>query len=160
MVTSSFLKCSQGLKLEAFGRRNQTNLQNETGPPMKDGPLAIKVNITLISTGSKQIIDIRVPVCLPPKGRCIKVLQPEAARRLVSVDRNIRLTGLETVAPCALARDLILQHPDHIVLLDCPCHRARPNPSLPLDVCPVIGEPFAGFIAEHRPARNRWIWAF
>ena len=86
-----------------------------------------------------------------------KVLLPEAARRLVTVDRNIRLTGLETVVPYALARDLILQHPDHIVLLDCPCRSTRANPCLPLDVCLVIGEPFAGFIAEHHPAKSRWI---
>lgn len=63
-----------------------------------------------------------------------KVLLPEAARRLVTVDRNIRLTGLETVVPYARARDLILQHPDHIVLLDCPCRSSRPNPCLPLDL--------------------------
>jgi hypothetical protein len=62
MVTSSFLKCSQGLNLEAVDQTNETHLQSETGPPMKDGPLAIKMNITLIFAGSKRIIDGR------PKG--------------------------------------------------------------------------------------------
>jgi NAD-dependent dihydropyrimidine dehydrogenase PreA subunit len=86
-----------------------------------------------------------------------KVLLPDAARRLVTVGRDIRLTGLETVVPYELARDVILKHPDHIVLLDCPCRSSRPDPCLPLDVCLVIGEPFAGFIAEHHPTKSRWI---
>jgi ferredoxin len=86
-----------------------------------------------------------------------KVLLPDAARRLVSVDRDIRLTRLETVVPFAMARDLILNQPDHIVLLDCPCRSSRAKPCLPLDVCLVIGEPFAAFIAEHHPDRSRRI---
>ena len=47
--------------------------------------------------------------------------------------------------------------PDHIVLLDCPCRMARKDPCLPLDVCLIIGEPFAGFVAEHHARRSRWI---
>jgi hypothetical protein len=60
MVTSSFLKCSQGLNLEAVDQTNETHLQSETGPPMKDGPLAIRMNITLIFAGSKQIFNDRL----------------------------------------------------------------------------------------------------
>jgi ferredoxin len=67
------------------------------------------------------------------------------------------LTNLEKVIPYALARDIVLQHPDHIVVLDCPCRVARPAPCLPLDVCLVVGEPFASFVAEHHPNRSRWI---
>lgn len=57
MVTSSFLKCSQGLNLEAVDQTNEPHLQSETGPPMKDGPLAIRMTITLILDGIKLIID-------------------------------------------------------------------------------------------------------
>ena len=86
-----------------------------------------------------------------------KVLLPEAARKLVNLHRDINLTGLETVVPYAYARDVILKHPDHILLLDCPCRMSRPNPCLPVDVCLIIGEPFAGFTIEHHPHRSRWI---
>jgi ferredoxin len=34
---------------------------------------------------------------------------------------------------------------------------SRAEPCRPLDVCLVVGEPFAGFIREHQPDRSRWI---
>ena len=86
-----------------------------------------------------------------------KVVPLEAAKQLVTVEEEIRLTNLEQVLPYALARDIVLQNPDHIVVLECPCRASRPNPCLPLDVCLVVGEPFASFVAEHHPHRSRWI---
>jgi len=86
-----------------------------------------------------------------------KVVTLAAARQLVSVREEIRLTDLEKVIPYPLARDIVLQHPDHILALDCPCRAARPNPCLPLDVCLIVGEPFAGMVYEHQPQHARWI---
>jgi NAD-dependent dihydropyrimidine dehydrogenase PreA subunit len=86
-----------------------------------------------------------------------KVVPLEAATQLVTVDEEITLTDLEKVIPYALARDIVLKNPDHIVALDCPCRASRPNPCLPLDVCLAIGEPFASLVAEHHPRRSRWI---
>jgi Pyruvate/2-oxoacid:ferredoxin oxidoreductase delta subunit len=86
-----------------------------------------------------------------------KVVPLDSARQLVSIREEIHLKNLEQVIPYPKARDLILQNPDHIVVLDCPCRAARPDPCRPLDVCLVIGEPFASFIAEHQPHRSRWI---
>jgi Pyruvate/2-oxoacid:ferredoxin oxidoreductase delta subunit len=56
-----------------------------------------------------------------------------------------------------LAKDIILNHPDHLVILDCPCRSSRENPCLPLDVCMVVGEPFASFVLEHHPQKSRSI---
>jgi ferredoxin len=86
-----------------------------------------------------------------------KVVPLDAAEQLVTVDEEIRLTDLEQVIPYARARDIILQHPDHIAVLECPCRAARPEPCQPLDVCLVVGEPFASFVVEHHPRRSRWI---
>lgn len=86
-----------------------------------------------------------------------KVVPLSAATQLVTVHEDIRLPNLEQVIPYVRARDIILQNPDHIVVLDCPCRTSRPNPCLPLDVCLIIGEPFASFVAEHHPTRSRWI---
>ncbi len=86
-----------------------------------------------------------------------KVVPLEAATRLVTVQQEITLTDLEQVIPYAKARDIVLRNPDHIVVLECPCRAARPNPCLPLDVCLIVGEPFASFIIEHHPRRSRWI---
>jgi ferredoxin len=86
-----------------------------------------------------------------------KVVPLEAAKQLVTVEEEISLTNLEQVIPYALARDIVLKTPDHIVVLECPCRASRPNPCQPLDVCLVVGEPFASFVAEHHPRRSRWI---
>ena len=86
-----------------------------------------------------------------------KVVPLEAAKQLVTVEEEISLTNLEQVIPYARARDIVLHNPDHIVVLECPCRASRANPCQPLDVCLVVGEPFASFVAEHHPSRSRWI---
>jgi ferredoxin len=86
-----------------------------------------------------------------------KVVTLESAAKLVTVDRAIELRDLEHVIPYALARDIVMKDPDHIVVLECPCRASRAEPCLPLDVCLIIGEPFAGFVAEHHTRRARWI---
>lgn len=86
-----------------------------------------------------------------------KVINLEQACQLVTVNRDIDLGDLEQVIPYALARDIVLQNPDHIVALQCPCRSSSENPCLPMDVCLIVGEPFAGFIAEHHPKKARWI---
>ena len=87
-----------------------------------------------------------------------KVVPLENARKLVTLDKPIELPDLEKVIPYKRARDLILHNPDHIVALDCPCRSVREHPCLPLDVCLIIGEPFASFILEHHgPRRARAI---
>lgn len=86
-----------------------------------------------------------------------KVLTTDAARQLVMVEEEIRLVDLEHVIPYALARDIILKNPSHIVALECPCRASRSDPCLPIDVCLIVGEPFASFVIEHHPRRARWI---
>jgi Pyruvate/2-oxoacid:ferredoxin oxidoreductase delta subunit len=86
-----------------------------------------------------------------------KVVLLEAAQRLVTVNQEISLTNLEQVIPYARARDIVLHNPDHIVVLECPCRTSRAHPCQPLDVCLIVGEPMASFVAEHHPTRSRWI---
>ena len=86
-----------------------------------------------------------------------KVVPPDAARQLVSVKEDIEFRNLEHILPYTRARDLVMKNPDHIVALDCPCRLAREDPCLPLDVCLIIGEPFASFMMEHQPNHSRWI---
>ncbi len=86
-----------------------------------------------------------------------KVVPLDAASQLVTIDREIELKDLENIIPYRRARDIIMRHPEHIAVLDCPCRAARDNPCLPLDVCLIIGEPFASSIIAHHPLRSRWI---
>lgn len=86
-----------------------------------------------------------------------KVVPLESARRLVLVNEEIRLPDLEQVIPYPRARALILKNPDHIAVLECPCRASRKDPCLPLDVCLIVGEPFASFVVEHHPEKARRI---
>ncbi|MFN2285453.1 MAG: ATP-binding protein [Anaerolineae bacterium] len=86
-----------------------------------------------------------------------KVVPLDEAARLVRVNEDVRLTVPEHVIPFDVARDIVMEHPDHIVVLDCPCRMARENPCLPLDVCLIVGEPFATFILDHQPNHARRI---
>ncbi len=86
-----------------------------------------------------------------------KVVPLAGATELVTVNRDIAGTFPETVIPYEQARDIVLKNPDHIVALECPCRASRKNPCLPLDVCLVVGEPFAAFTLDHHPGRARSI---
>ena len=86
-----------------------------------------------------------------------KVITTGSARQLVQVQEDINMPDLEHVIPYPKARDIIMTDPDHIVILDCPCRSARPEPCLPLDVCMVVGEPFASFVHNQHPDRSRWV---
>lgn len=86
-----------------------------------------------------------------------KTVRTEDALRLVNVQEDVALPQSESVIPFSRARDLVLRQPDHIVVLDCPCRLARKNPCLPLDVCLIIGEPFASFVLAHHPEKARAI---
>jgi ferredoxin len=86
-----------------------------------------------------------------------KVVTLAAATQLVTLKQDINLGDLEHIVPYATARDIVLQNPDHIVAMACPCRAVRAQPCLPMDVCLVVGEPFAGFVREHQADRSRWI---
>jgi ferredoxin len=86
-----------------------------------------------------------------------KVVPLGSARQLVSIQEDINLPDLEQVIPYNHARAIVMKNPDHIMALDCPCRVSRENPCLPLDVCLIVGEPFAGFIREHHPDKSRAI---
>ena len=86
-----------------------------------------------------------------------KVLPLQSAEQLVHLHDGFKIPDLEQVIPYKRARSIIMKNPDHIVALDCPCRLSRANPCLPLDVCLVVGDPFASFAREHQPSHSRWI---
>jgi len=86
-----------------------------------------------------------------------KVIQIEEAKRLVSIKEEIEIRNIEKVIPFTRAKDIIMKNPEHIIALDCPCRLSRENPCNPVDVCLVVGDPFASFILEHQPEKSRLI---
>jgi Pyruvate/2-oxoacid:ferredoxin oxidoreductase delta subunit len=75
------------------------------------------------------------------------------------VKENLNIPDLEQIIPYPEARSLILENPEHIAVMDCPCRSARTDPCFPLDVCLIIGEPFASLVLEHHPDKSRRISA-
>ncbi len=86
-----------------------------------------------------------------------KTIPLNTAKQLVSVKQAIRIEDLEQVIPYTQARAILMENPDHIAVMDCPCRAYVENPCLPMDVCLIIGEPFASFIIKHQPEKSRWI---
>jgi hypothetical protein len=80
-----------------------------------------------------------------------KAMPLNQARELVMVNEPVNLPDLEQVIPYVRARAIIQDSPDHILLVKCPCRMAKKDPCLPLDVCMVIGEPFAELVHQHYP---------
>lgn len=86
-----------------------------------------------------------------------KVMPTDEAVKLVKIGREVSVCAPETVVPYALARDIVLKNPEHIVVFDCPCRASRKEPCSPMDVCLVMGEPFASLVLEHQGRRARRI---
>ncbi|OEU66677.1 MAG: 4Fe-4S ferredoxin [Desulfovibrio sp. S3730MH75] len=78
-----------------------------------------------------------------------KIITTEEAIKLVNIGREVSVTLPERVLPYKTARDIILSEPDHIVALECPCRASRENPCHPMDVCLIVGEPFASFVIQN-----------
>ena len=84
-----------------------------------------------------------------------KVVPTRAASQLVTINQDLRIDDLEKIIPYAKARAIVMKNPEHIVVLECPCRSILENPCLPLDVCIIVGDPFAGMVIEHHPERSR-----
>jgi NAD-dependent dihydropyrimidine dehydrogenase PreA subunit len=84
-----------------------------------------------------------------------KILTPDQAKAIITLNRDIPLRDLEQIIPYPMARDLVLKGPPDVVALECGCRHARANPCQPTQVCMVIGQPFVDFMMEHNPQITR-----
>ena len=86
-----------------------------------------------------------------------KAMPLEDAKKLVLINEEIRIEDLEQVIPYGRARAIIMKNPERIAVLQCPCRTSRREACHPLDVCLIVGDPFASFVVEHDPKRARFI---
>lgn len=84
-----------------------------------------------------------------------KVISPDSARKIVTLNQPIKIDDLEQIIPYKNARSLLLEGKDDIVVLDCPCRLSKKDHCTPVDVCLVIGAPFTDFILDHHPNKSR-----
>ncbi|MEE8472152.1 MAG: ferredoxin family protein [Dehalococcoidia bacterium] len=86
-----------------------------------------------------------------------KVLRLDDAAQILSHGEDIESLNLEKVLPFKHARDLVLKNPHHIVAYQCACRSVQKNPCQPLDVCLIVGDPFAGAALRMQPGKSRAI---
>jgi Pyruvate/2-oxoacid:ferredoxin oxidoreductase delta subunit len=86
-----------------------------------------------------------------------KVITTEEAKAIITIDQDIPLQDLEQIIPYPMARDIVLKGPPDVVVYECPCRRSQKNPCQPLQVCMVIGQPFANFVLHYHPEISRRI---
>jgi len=84
-----------------------------------------------------------------------KVLTPEHARAIITLDKDIPLRDLEQIIPYPMARNLVLKGPPDVAVFQCGCREVRDNPCQPIQVCMVVGQPFVDFVLEHHPKSSR-----
>jgi ferredoxin len=86
-----------------------------------------------------------------------KVITPEEAKAIVTIEKDIPLRDLEQIIPYPMARDLVLKGPPDIAVYECSCRNIREHPCQPTEVCLIVGRPFVDFILEHHPTTSRRI---
>ncbi len=86
-----------------------------------------------------------------------KVLRTGDALKIVTQESALRLHPSERVVPFKIARDVILENPGAVAIGTCSCRAVQPNPCLPRtqEVCLILGDPFASFIADQNPEFRR-----
>jgi len=82
-----------------------------------------------------------------------KVVKLMDAIKLVTQKKDLTLPLPEQVVPWKVAKDVILQNPKSIAVGPCGCRLNSDNPCIeyPMDVCLMVGDPAAGFIADLNP---------
>lgn len=79
-----------------------------------------------------------------------KMLTVGNAKKLVSLKAPINAPSLpESMVPYDMARDLIINGPEDILVMKCACREVAEEGCHPREVCLIVGEPFVSFWMEH-----------
>lgn len=78
---------------------------------------------------------------------------PDLACAIVTRDHDIPRTDLDQILPCPIAREIVLDGPPTVTLLDHPRRHAHETPCQPAQVCMLVGG--GDFVLEHRPEQAR-----
>ena len=80
-----------------------------------------------------------------------KVVPLEAAKKIVTMNQDVSISPetSKKVIPFEIANQITIRNPDSIVVMNCACRSEKKNPCQPVNVCMVVGEPYASFVLEH-----------
>jgi len=80
-----------------------------------------------------------------------KVLGEGDVRKIITLNRDL-IVGpdrSERIIPFRYANRIILQEPDFIAVMDCPCRLNRESPCQPVNICMAVGRTTAEFWLDH-----------
>jgi ferredoxin len=85
-----------------------------------------------------------------------KVIPLEDAKKIVTMNQDVTVPPEDSkrIVPFELAYQMTIRNPDSIVVMDCACRSEKKNPCQPLNVCMMVGEPYATFALEHARSLN------
>ncbi|MBN2168249.1 MAG: hypothetical protein JW738_03315, partial [Actinobacteria bacterium] len=86
-----------------------------------------------------------------------KIVRLKHAEDLVRIEEDVELKDLEKVIPYKVARDIVLENPQNIAVMDCACRVLQDSPCEPVNVCLAVGDPFVPFLLEHEVLNARKI---
>lgn len=84
-----------------------------------------------------------------------KVLTPEQAAAIVTLDHDIAEQEIEQIIPYPIARKIVLSGPPDITVYECACRASKKIHCEPIQVCMVVGQPYADFVLKHHPNKAR-----
>jgi len=85
-----------------------------------------------------------------------KVITEGDARKILTLKESVNLgpDTSERIIPFKLANKIILNEPEFIAVMDCPCRMSRDNPCEPINVCVAVGRTTAEFWLDHGERLN------
>lgn len=78
-----------------------------------------------------------------------KVVSLEEAKKIIVLDEPIVIKNPETVVPFKKARDIILENPRDIAVLNCACRKLNKDGCKPDEVCLYLGKTLVDFVIKH-----------
>jgi Pyruvate/2-oxoacid:ferredoxin oxidoreductase delta subunit len=117
----------------------------------------IKILLPALRAATKRIpagslAALRPIVAYVPDRYHGKVTTLDDARKIIMLEQDIALDEKTSsrVVPYEIANRMVVRNPGSITLMDCACKLEKRNPACgPLDVCLIVGEPYATFALEH-----------
>jgi Pyruvate/2-oxoacid:ferredoxin oxidoreductase delta subunit len=85
-----------------------------------------------------------------------KIMRTEDVKKVVNLNVDLLVEDqiAEKVVPFETARNIIIENPDHIVIVDCACRLFKgegycSSEKYGIKCCMIIGEPMASFVLDH-----------
>jgi Pyruvate/2-oxoacid:ferredoxin oxidoreductase delta subunit len=85
-----------------------------------------------------------------------KVVRHEDAKKILTLneDLQVEIETSKKVMPFEIANKIVIEHPDHLAVVDCPCRRIKKDkkcssPKHGIQVCLLMGEPMVSFVLDH-----------